>query len=98
MQRNGLYGDGVMAGEGDTRRCRQCLLREMTNENDYYESVKRYRATLPPKKRTPDEIYEARLARCKSCSALENGTCRECGCYVEMRAARQDIHCPVERW
>lgn len=85
---------------GQPTRCRRCLLREMTDENDYYESVKRYRATLPARKRTPDTAYEQRLAACKGCGSLENGTCRQCGCYVEMRAARLDMHCPAKqsRW
>lgn len=81
-------------------RCRRCLLREMTGENSYYESVKFYRETMPAKKRTPDDVYEARLQVCKACSSLENGTCMQCGCYVEMRAARMDMHCPdgTEKW
>ena len=24
------------------------------------------------------------------------GTCMQCGCYVEMRAARTDMHCPLD--
>ncbi|MFR6663829.1 MAG: hypothetical protein ACLURG_11505 [Gemmiger sp.] len=44
---------------------RRCLLQEMTDENDYYQSVVRYRAALPAKKRTPDAAYAARLACCK---------------------------------
>ncbi|MCI8719776.1 MAG: hypothetical protein HFF71_00770 [Oscillospiraceae bacterium] len=75
-------------------RCRRCLLREMTGENSYYESVKFYRETMPPKKRTPDDVYETRLQACKACGSLESGTCMQCGCYVEMRAARIDMHCP----
>ena len=31
---------------------------------------------------------------CKACGSLESGTCMQCGCYVEMRAARIDMHCP----
>ncbi len=81
--------------EDRPKRCRRCLLREMTDENNYYESVKRYRAALPANKRTPDEEYERRVAACKSCGALDNGTCMQCGCYVEMRAARADMHCPL---
>lgn len=76
-------------------RCRRCLLREMTGENSYYESVKFYRETLPSKKRTPDDVYETRLQACKNCENLEAGTCMQCGCYVEMRAARADMHCPA---
>ena len=82
----------------DLRRCRRCLLREMQDENDYYRSVLHYRAALPPKVRTPDEVYEQRLTACKACTELQNGTCMQCGCYVEMRAARIDMHCPCERW
>ena len=66
----------------------------MTGENSYYESVKFYRETMPPKKRTPDDVYEPRLQACKACGSLESGTCMQCGCYVEMRAARIDMHCP----
>ena len=76
------------------KRCRRCLLRDMTDENDYYQSVLFYRSTLPKKKRTPDSEYETRVAACRECESLENATCRQCGCYVEMRAARLDMHCP----
>lgn len=76
------------------KRCRQCLLRDMTDENDYYQSVLFYRETMPKRKRTPDDAYEARLQACKACASLENGTCRQCGCFVEMRAAQIDKHCP----
>ena len=69
--------------------CR-CLLRDMTGENDYLRSVERYRATMPRRLRTPDALYETRLACCRDCEALQNGTCMQCGCYVEMRAARSD--------
>lgn len=78
-----------------SKRCRRCLLREMTDENRYYESVKFYRETIPVKKRTPDDLYETRLQACRACRSLESGTCMECGCYVEMRAARADMHCPA---
>ena len=50
---------------------------------------------MPAAKRTPDADYERRLAACKECRHLENGTCMQCGCYVEMRAARTDMHCPL---
>lgn len=80
--------------ETQPKRCRRCLLREMTQENDYYASVVRYRAALPAKKRTPDGEYERRVTACRACSFLDSGTCMQCGCYVEMRAARTDMHCP----
>lgn len=79
-------------------RCRRCLLREMTDENNYYQSVVFYRSTLPAHKYTPDAAYEQRLLGCKACDELQNGTCMQCGCYVEMRAARLDMHCPMGHW
>lgn len=81
-----------------TSRCRRCLLREMQDENDYYQSVLRYRAGLDARIRTPDDAYEQRLAACRQCDELQSGTCGQCGCYVEMRAARYDQHCPWGRW
>ena len=55
---------------------------------------------MPRRLRTPDALYETRLACCRDCEALQNGTCMQCGCYVEMRAARSDMHCPLTepRW
>lgn len=85
--------------EGQPKRCRRCLLEDMADENDYYKSVLRYRATMPKKLRTPDGAYAARLEFCRACESLQNGTCMQCGCYVEMRAARIDMHCPLEnKW
>ncbi len=70
----------------------------MTDENDYYQSVIFYRSTLPPKKRTPDDVYEVRVQTCKACGQLDNATCLQCGCFVEMRAARLDMRCPMDQW
>lgn len=81
------------------RVCRRCLLEDL-GETDYLASVQRYRARLPEKERTPDNVYAARLAACKECGELMNATCNLCGCYVEMRAARRSIACPATppRW
>lgn len=78
----------------EPKRCRQCLLRDMADEDGFYRGVLRYRSVLSEEERTPDGAYEARLSVCRSCGSLENGTCRQCGCFVEMRAARIDMHCP----
>lgn len=87
-----------MTAAEQNRRCRRCLLRDMAEQNDYYRSVQRYRASLAGTIRTPDDTYEQRLKSCQACAALVNGTCMQCGCYVEMRAARIDMHCPMEIW
>ena len=57
-------------------------------------------ATAPPyprRVRTPDAEYAARLEHCRACPSLNAGTCMQCGCYVEMRAARTDMHCPLDK-
>ena len=82
--------------EAQPKRCRRCLLQDMADENDYYASVVRYRATMPRRVRTPDAEYAARLEHCRACPSLNAGTCMQCGCYVEMRAARTDMHCPLD--
>lgn len=80
----------------EPRRCRQCLRRDMTDVDDFYRDVLRFRSLLSEEERTADSEYEARLSKCRECGSLENGTCRQCGCFVEMRAARIDMHCPRE--
>lgn len=77
--------------------CRQCLLRDMLDQAEYERTVERVRRTLSDRVRTPDEQYEARLALCRACDQLQNGTCMRCGCMVEMRAMRRDMHCPPPR-
>ena len=67
--------------EAQPKRCRRCLLQDMADENDYYASVVRYRATMPRRVRTPDAEYTARLEHCRTCPSLNAGTCMQCGCY-----------------
>ncbi len=56
--------------EAQPKRCRRCLLQDMADENDYYASVVRYRATMPRRVRTPDAEYTARLEHCRTCPSL----------------------------
>ena len=92
--------------EAQPKRCRRCLLQDMADEKKEESSEKsaetpeksvvRYRATMPRRVRTPDAEYTARLEHCRTCPSLNAGTCMQCGCYVEMRAARTDMHCPLD--
>lgn len=49
-----------------------------------------------------DEVYEYRLLQCSRCKYLEYGaTCRQCGCFVQIRAKLSDAACPLskqKRW
>ncbi len=78
--------------------CKKCLLREMAEAVDLAAAVREYRERLPDGIRTPEEPYEARLTRCKACTELSSATCMQCGCYVEIRAARVDVDCPMGYW
>ena len=65
-----------------------------------YKKVEELIESLPEDVKCPEEEYRRRLEVCKSCDSLENGMCRECGCFVELRAAARKNYCPsVEhRW
>ncbi len=63
-------------------------------------TIAEYVASLDESIRASDEDYRARLALCQECSELLSGTCRLCGCYVETRAAKKGLQCPMvpPRW
>lgn len=78
--------------------CR-CLLAK-SGQEDMARLVADYLSTLPEEQKVPDDIYRARLVLCENCDALHNGTCALCGCYVEARAAKRGLGCPMTppRW
>lgn len=78
-------------------RCRRCLLEEF-DEAAYIRILKDHIERTPQKERTPENVYAGRLAACRECDFLEAGTCRACGCYVELRAASKRGHCPYHKW
>lgn len=79
--------------------CRRCLLEDMP-ENEYFKSLKEYIAHLDETIKVSEEVYEERLSLCRQCDQLLNGMCRQCGCFVELRAAVRKNYCPAadKRW
>ena len=75
------------------RPCR-CLIGEMPDEAELAEIIRERIETIPEEERTPDREHAFRLSACRACSHLQRGTCARCGCYVEIRAARQKQRCP----
>ena len=73
--------------------CKRCLLHEAAEE-DTLRSIRERIDKLSEKEKTPDELYEKRLAECKNCDNLISGVCMKCGCYVEFRAAFKKNNCP----
>lgn len=78
----------------EQRICKRCLAREMP-DSAYFENMYEYIANIEPEIKTPETLYEQRLALCKTCDNLLNGMCRTCGCFVEMRAAIASNSCPA---
>ena len=77
-------------------KCKRCLLRE-AGENVKYAEILSYLETVK-NDLTDEKTAAARLEYCTSCDELISGTCRQCGCYVEIRARLKDGACPKEKW
>lgn len=79
------------------KKCKKCLLAELDNEK-LLADVRQAVARLAKKDKVEDAVYSARLAVCKECDYLNEGTCNACGCYVELRAAAKSGNCPYSKW
>ena len=77
--------------------CLKCLLQEI-DEEEYVSKLKRVILMMKASERASDEETNRRLLICKECGDLEQGTCRACGCYVELRAAMRGGKCPYRKW
>jgi len=49
---------------------------------------------IPEEERAPQDLVRRRLAACRACGHLNQGTCGLCGCYVEHRAEKRAAACP----
>lgn len=74
--------------------CKRCLLSE-TDETELLKSVTELINAMPENKKADSETYIERLSVCMECSGLYRGMCRECGCYVELRAVKSAMRCPA---
>ena len=86
-----------MSMQENRKPCR-CLLEEA--QPDLARVVSDVIAALPEDDLADAGTRDFRLARCLQCDDLLDGTCRLCGCYVEVRAAKKTMHCPAvpDRW
>lgn len=85
-------------GDEKLRRCKRCLMRDMTDQEAYFQTLREYIENLDIDIKAPDPLYEDRLAVCRECELLLAGMCRSCGCYVELRAAVKKNCCPKDKW
>ena len=79
--------------------CKRCLLDELDG-GELYLSVQERIALLDEDIKVGGKEYGKRLDACKGCDRLTNGMCELCGCFVELRAAKKNIHCPdtPDKW
>lgn len=84
--------------EENFRFCRKCLTRDIIDRDDYFKVIKEMVDNLPPKEKAEAATYESRLLTCTKCDRLFDGMCNACGCYVELRAAKQKSNCPYNKW
>jgi len=80
------------------RFCRKCLTRDMIDKDDYFKTLQEMIKNIPEDIKTPGTIYEQRLNTCTGCERLMDGLCNACGCYVELRAAKESNACPYSKW
>lgn len=73
--------------------CKKCLFEKLDPLN-ILASVRERVALLPEEDKVAEQIYLERLQLCSECKELSLGQCNQCGCFVEYRAARADMHCP----
>ncbi len=78
--------------------CKRCLLNEIAGKEDVYAHVLKTRALLSKAELVSDAEYDERLSVCRDCDRLLDATCLKCGCYVEIRALKVDVHCPMKKW
>ena len=77
--------------------CKRCLLRDAFPA-DYEKYVASLLRRMPETQKAAKETYDSRLAQCKACDYLNNGTCMGCGCLVELKAAYKNEKCPYRKW
>ena len=87
-----------MGGEGRVY-CRRCMLEDI-GEDALVQSLNELMLAMPPEEKSDDMLYASRLDICRNCDELNGGTCMKCGCYVEFRALKKRMHCPLgeEKW
>ncbi len=78
--------------------CYLCEIYKEAADPELAGRIKMLVSGLPQKERAQDSLYAKRLDTCALCEKLLDNTCRSCGCYIELRAAKKDSHCPDKKW
>ena len=73
-----------------------CNCRLELSGEEYRKIVDRHINHIDESLRTPDDEYRERLRLCGECAYQVNQMCRMCGCFVEIRASRKNMYCPLD--
>jgi len=100
-----------LSSNGETTVCKQCGNVEQKEKIDppSFPSVTQMGKNLASSvfdyaksgfKNTDDEKYEKRLEVCGGCESFEHSSsrCRECGCFMEIKAKMESAKCPLGKW
>lgn len=51
-------------------------------------------------KKVEDHVYNNRIDICKSCEYFdsEDMRCKNCGCFLDIKASWNSEKCPIEKW
>lgn len=54
----------------------------------------------PNMERSDKELIEHRLSICNQCPRFDKRLmrCRECGCFMRLKATLENAKCPLHRW
>jgi hypothetical protein len=83
--------------DNDFAVCKRCLLEE-TDEAGLYKTLREIIDAIPDEHKASGGLYMKRLDTCRACDRLVSGMCVLCGCYVELRAAKNAQRCPDGAW
>lgn len=76
--------------------CKKCFIGVQAEQ--YTQMIEKCRAAVPVKDRAGEALYARRIACCEECEFFHAATCRACGCYVELRALKENSRCPKKKW
>ena len=76
--------------------CKKCFLGVQAEQ--YSLMIEKSKAAVPERDRCGDAEYGRRISLCEACEFFHAATCRACGCYVELRAIKNNSHCPKKKW
>jgi hypothetical protein len=54
----------------------------------------------PGVERVEEEVFDSRMAICEVCPSLLKAThqCKQCGCFMKLKAKLEKAACPLGKW